>query len=95
MNTQRRDRLCGYCLVLGLALTLGAVRVVGQSSRYIGATITGTAYAFSGRSAGRTAPFRLIINRYSSADEVQRLNQALQLGGQEALLKALSDLSAG
>jgi hypothetical protein len=48
-----------------------------------------------GRFGGRTLPFRLIIDRYTSTEEVQALNSALQSGGQDGLLKTLSGMSAG
>jgi hypothetical protein len=48
-----------------------------------------------GRFGGRTAPFRLNVNRYTSADEVQQLNAALQSGGQDELLRVLSRMGAG
>jgi hypothetical protein len=61
----------------------------------VGRTITGTVYFVSGRRPGRTAPFRLIVNRISTPDEVERLNAALQSGGQDELMKALSHMNAG
>jgi hypothetical protein len=45
--------------------------------------------------AGRSALFTLNISKYSSEDEVRRLNEALQSGGQDSLLNALTDMSAG
>ncbi|MFL6229227.1 MAG: hypothetical protein ACJ741_10650 [Pyrinomonadaceae bacterium] len=60
-----------------------------------GRTITGTVYFVGGRRAGQSRPFTLIINRLSSPDEVQRLQSALQSGGQDDLLRALSGMSAG
>ena len=60
-----------------------------------GRTITGTVYFVGGRRPGRTLPFRLIVNRISNEDEIQQLNAALQSGGQDGLMKALSKMSAG
>ena len=60
-----------------------------------GRTITGTAYFIGSRRASRSLPFRLIVNRISNSDEVQQLNAALQSGGQDALLRTLSHMSAG
>jgi hypothetical protein len=67
----------------------------GQSDRLSGRTITGTVYFIGGRAAGRSLPFRLIINRLTTPDEVNQLNQALQSGGQDGLLKVLSRMDAG
>jgi hypothetical protein len=63
--------------------------------RYAGRTITGTVYFIGGRVAGRSLPFRLIVNRLTTPSEVAQLNQALQSGGQDELLKTLSRMDAG
>jgi hypothetical protein len=91
IKTCRRVRLT----VVVLAVMFSALPVTAQAPSYSGATISGTAYAFSGRFSGRSAPFQLIVNRYSSAEEVQRLNEALRSGGQDSLLNAISGMSAG
>jgi hypothetical protein len=57
--------------------------------------ITGTVVGVGGRFAGRTTSFDLIINRYTSDEEVRQLNAALQSGGQEELLRVLSRMDAG
>lgn len=57
--------------------------------------INGTFYAISGRSAGRSGQFSLIINRYTAANELRELNEALGQGGQDQLLKTLSRMDAG
>ncbi|MFL6284742.1 MAG: hypothetical protein ACJ74Q_16470, partial [Pyrinomonadaceae bacterium] len=46
------------------------------------------------RLAGRTLPFRLVVNDYTSADDADRLNTALR-SGQDELLSTLSKLDAG
>ena len=56
--------------------------------------VTGTVVGISGRLAGRTLPFRLIVNNYTSANDADRLNAALR-SGQDELLSALSKLDAG
>ncbi len=66
-----------------------------QTDPYVGRTITGTAYFVGGRRPGRTLPFRLVINRISSEDEINRLNTALQSGGEDYLLRALSRMDSG
>ena len=68
---------------------------VSAQDAYAGRTITGTVYFVGGRRPGRTLPFRLIVNRISNEDEVQQLNAALQSGGQEELMRALSRMNAG
>lgn len=68
---------------------------VAAQNRYIGSTITGTAYFVGGRTRARSLPFRLIINRLTTTDEVNQLNAALQSGGQEELLRILSKMEAG
>ena len=60
--------------------------------------INGTFYSISsGRSAGRSrsGQFSLIVNRYTAANELRELNEALGQGGQDTLLKALSKMDAG
>ena len=56
--------------------------------------IQGTVVSIGGRTSGRTRPFSLIINNYTSPNEVERLNEALR-SGQDDLLKALSRMDAG
>jgi len=60
-------------------------------------TINGTAHFIStGRLGGsRTRSFRLIVNSYTPANQVRELNDALQRGGQDDMLRVLSRLDAG
>ena len=85
--------LCLVCTVLGAALLFPAAEARGQSRQ----TINGTVYAIGrGRRVGSwTGPFRLIVNSYTTPGQVRELNDALQQGGQDALLKALSGMDAG
>lgn len=78
--------LGALCLVAG-----SAVSAVAQSRQYVQGQVIG----IGGRRAGLNRPFTLTINRYSSADDVQQLNQALRSGGQQELLRALGRLRAG
>jgi hypothetical protein len=55
--------------------------------------VTGTVVGFSGRLAGRSYPFTLIVNNYSSADDAARL--AAAAGSQDELLSALGRMNAG
>ena len=57
--------------------------------------INGTVVSISGRSAGRSSQFSLIINRYTAAGQLRELNEALGRGGQNELLKTLSKMDAG
>jgi len=67
----------------------------GEGGRQQQQEILGTVVGVGGRFGGRTAPFRLIVNRYSSAEEVQQLNSAMQSGGQDELLRVLTRMDAG
>lgn len=88
---KRFGLLSALCCVIGLSFFLSSVEVSGQSRR----NITGTIVGIGGRSAGRSRPFNLIINRYTSQAQVRELNDALQSGGQDALLRTLSGMDAG
>lgn len=56
--------------------------------------VTGTVVGVGGRLGGRSLPFTLTINDYTSPGDVQRLNDALR-SGEDELLRALSRLNAG
>lgn len=62
---------------------------------FAGRTITGTAYFIGGRVAGRSLPFTLIINRLTTPEEINQLNETLRSGGQDDLLRVLSRMKAG
>jgi hypothetical protein len=83
--------LCALCCIVGATFFHSAVEARAQSRRYIDGTVVG----FSGRSTGQTRSFRLIIDSYTSTGEVRELNEALQRGGQDELLRALSGMNAG
>lgn len=96
----RERRVAGLwwalCVVMAATLLcLPAPEAKGQGRRGAGQYITGTFVGFGGRYSGRTAPFTLIVNRYTSPEEVQRLNSALQSGGQDEMLRVLSGMDAG
>ena len=87
-----------FALAVALIALLSSTLIkssVAAQNRYIGSTITGTAYFMGGRTRARTLPFKLIVNRLTSTDEVNQLNSALQSGGQEDLLRVLSKMEAG
>jgi hypothetical protein len=57
--------------------------------------VQGTVVGIGGRWSGRSRPFSLLVNNYTSPDDVVRLNEALRAGGQEEMLRVLSKLNAG
>jgi hypothetical protein len=78
--------LCAVCSVASPGATSYAKQRASQR-------VTGTVYGFSGRLAGRSYPFTLVVNNYSSADDAARL--AAAAGSQDDLLSALGRLDAG
>src|SRR5215218_11029711 len=78
--------LGALCLVAA-----SAVEAAAQSRQYVQGQVIG----IGGRRAGLNRPFSLTVNNYTSADDVQQLNQALRSGGQDELLRVLSRLDAG
>jgi hypothetical protein len=56
--------------------------------------INGTVVGISGRLAGRSLPFSLIVNRYTTAGEVTELNTA-RTSGEDNLLRTLSHMDVG
>jgi hypothetical protein len=88
-----RRRTLGFLLcALCVAAALPAARAEAQSSsQYVQGTVVG----IGGRWSGRSLPFSLQINDYTSPDDVARLDRALRSGGQEELLRVLSGLNAG
>ncbi len=88
----RLGRLLMFCCVAGLLFVGPTARVQGQGAAR---NITGTVVGVGGRFGGRSRPFRLIIDRYTTQDEVERLNRAMESGGQDELLRELSRMRAG
>lgn len=62
----------------------------GGGRRYVQGTMVGV----GGRYGGRSLPFNLIVERYTTAGQVQELNDSLQRG-QDELLRTLSRMDAG
>jgi hypothetical protein len=87
--------LHALCCITAIMLFQPASQVLGQGSRLLGRSITGTAYFVGGLRGGQSRPFTLIINNLTAPEDVQRLNTALQSGGQDELLRALSKMEAG
>lgn len=83
--------LCALCLVMAAIASAAKVARAQASRQYVQGTMVG----IGGRRAGVSRPFSLVINNYSSADDVQRLNEALRSGGQDELMRVLTKLNAG
>ena len=90
---ERKTRLA-ILLLVGVAAFIPQSNAAAQQSAYAGATITGTVYFVGGPRPGRSLPFRLIVDRITTAEEVNQLNSALQ-SGQDELLRTLSHMKAG
>jgi hypothetical protein len=81
--------LCTLCFIAAVTFSQsGAAKA--QTRQYI----TGTVVGIGGRSV-RARPLTLIVNRYTTPAEVRELNDALQRGGQDELLRVLSKMDAG
>jgi hypothetical protein len=85
---------CSVSLLAVAATTLSTSTAFAQDEIYEGSTVTGTVVAFGGRLGSRSTNFRLLIDKYTSRAEVQRLNDTLA-SGQDKLLDAISGMSAG
>jgi hypothetical protein len=83
--------LCALCCVAALTFFQPAAEAVAQERQYVNGTVVG----ISGRFAGQSRQFRLIINSYTTPGQARELNDALQQGGQDELLRALSGMNAG
>lgn len=80
--------LCGLCCV---ALLQPLPDAHAQSNQ----RITGTVFGIGGRLGGRTRQFTLIADSYTPPNQVRELNDALTRGGQDEMLRALSEMNAG
>jgi hypothetical protein len=85
------------CCALFLVIAAPSAIAQDKSSReYItGGYLTGTVVGISGRLAGRTGSFTLRINGYTTTEEAQQLQSALQSGGQDRLLSAMNKIEKG
>lgn len=85
------------CCALLLVVFSQVAEAQDRSSReYItGGYITGTIVGIGGRYAGRTGSFTLRINGYTTPDEAQQFQSALESGGQDALLNAMRKTEKG
>src|SRR5215208_2759199 len=76
------------CVLFGAALFPAPTQ--SSNNAIFSQRINGTFVAISGRSAGRTGQFSLIVNNYTAPNQVRLLNEALGRGGQDALLDELN-----
>jgi hypothetical protein len=95
MKRRTLSRLGLLCFIAGAMLLQATPVAQGQGEIPAGRDITGTVIGISGRWAGQSRPFRLRVNRYTTAEEVQRLNTALQQGGEDEALRVLGGMEAG
>lgn len=86
--------LSAVCSASAPGATSYAKQRRGAASQRVVGTVVGIG---AGRLSARSYsyPFTLIVNSYSSADDVARLSAAMRGGSQEELLSALSRLDAG
>ncbi len=89
-----RRSLRFVCALLFCVASVLPAAAAGQSERGGRVYVQGTMVGVGGRYGGRSLPFNLIINSYTSPGQVQELNDALQRG-QDELLRALSKMDAG
>lgn len=82
-----------FAVLCGAALF--AAPPQSSSAAVFSERVNGTVVGISGRLAGRSRPFSLIVNSYTPANQIRELNEALGRDGQEGLLKALSKMDAG
>jgi hypothetical protein len=82
-----------FAVLCGAALF--AAPAQSSSNAVFSERINGTVVGISGRLAGRSRPFSLIVNSYTPANQIRELNEALGRDGQDGLLKALSKMDAG
>jgi hypothetical protein len=87
--TRRRvlHLLCGICCA---ALLQQVPEAYAQGNL----RINGTAVGIGGRLGGRSRQFSLVVNNYTSPNQVREMNAGLQRG-QDDLLKVLSGMDAG
>ncbi len=89
-NRKKNCLFYALCCVMSLMFFSSATEAGAQSKQYV----NGTVVAIGGRTSGRTRPFTLIVNSYTTPGQVRELQDALQRG-QDDLLRSLSGMSAG
>jgi hypothetical protein len=82
------------CVVFCVAFIHVPSDALAQGGRSV-QRITGTAVGIGGRLGGRTRQFTLVVYNYSPTNQVRELNEALRRGGQDEMLRVISELKAG
>jgi hypothetical protein len=100
MEAKMNSKIGMKCLLVlgcvGISMLAHPAFLAGaQSERWAGRRVTGTVYFIGGGRPAQSREFSLRINRLTSPAEVEQLNQALQSGGQDELLRVLSKMDAG
>ncbi|HKZ01398.1 MAG TPA: hypothetical protein VJ180_04120 [Pyrinomonadaceae bacterium] len=90
MRTRKLNGLLWTVCCAVITTSFYTAAATGQSRQYI----NGTMVSIGGR-LSRSRPYSLIVNRYTTPAEVRELNDALQRGGQDELLRVLSRMDAG
>lgn len=83
-----------FCCAALAASSQLTSRAAGAGAAFAPQYVQGTVVGISGRMAGRSRPFSLVINHYTSPDDIARLSATMPQG-QDALLNVLSKLDAG
>jgi hypothetical protein len=87
-------RVRRWLIVIILILGSGGLQQRTQAQPGSNERITGTVVGISGRFAGRSRPFTLLVNSFASGAQIQELNEARRKGEDE-LLRTLSHMNAG
>jgi len=77
-----------------VAATFLSVALVAPVNAQSNVRVNGTVVGISGRLAGRSLPFSVIANRYSSESEIRELTNAMS-HGEDDLLRTLEHMNAG
>jgi hypothetical protein len=80
--------------ILFLTICIVAAYQSSDAQRSSNLRINGTVVGISGRLAGRSSPFSLLVNNYTSGAQISELNEAAQRG-EDQILSTLSHMNAG
>jgi len=83
-----------YILRIGILLLVVTTFYEPSQAQQQYGRINGTVVGISGRLAGRSSPFTLIVNRYTTGGEVNDVNSARQRG-EDNLLSTMSHMDVG
>ena len=91
---KKRKFLNFVCVLFCIALMHLPLDAQAQGGRSV-QRITGTAVGIGGTMGGRSRSFTLLVNDYTPTSLVRDMNDALRRGGQDEMLRVMSDLKAG